>query len=120
MKLSPILHEEAFAFVAADSDMAAQFLPDAICVFKEAEGITLVISESVAKKHGLAYEFRAAWITLSAETSLNALGITSTFSKVLADNGISCNVFAPIHHDHIFVPFEKGAEAVQLLDGITL
>ncbi|MDR1027236.1 MAG: ACT domain-containing protein [Rickettsiales bacterium] len=120
MKLNPVLHEEAYAFAAVDDGLAVKLMPDAVCVFKEAEGATIVLPESDAAKHGLSFGFRAAWITLAAETSLDGLGITAAFSKVLADNGISCNVFAPIHHDHIFVPFDKGAEAVRLLAGIDI
>lgn len=120
MKLNPILHEQAYVFATAGDDMAGELMNDAICVFKETEGTTLVLPESAAIKHGLAHTFRAAWITLRAETSLDALGITSAFSKVLSDNGISCNVFAPIRHDHIFVPFDKGADSARLLADITI
>ena len=30
-------------------------------------------------------------------------------------SGISCNVIAGFHHDHIFVPIEKAEEALQCL-----
>jgi hypothetical protein len=36
-------------------------------------------------------------------------------SAKLAGAGISCNVIAASAHDHLFVPYERGAEALELL-----
>jgi hypothetical protein len=44
--------------------------------------------------------------------------LTAAVSRVLAEAGISCNVVAAVHHDHLFVPAEQGAAALALLEGM--
>ena len=118
MRLNPKLQNGAYVFVEFPHDDDAP--NDAICIFREQESTTAIVPESVALARGWSYGFRAAWIILGAETSLDDLGITAAFSRVLSDNGISCNVFAPIRHDHIFVPYDMGALAVKLLEDLEL
>jgi hypothetical protein len=43
------------------------------------------------------------------------VGLTSSFSRELSKAGISCNVIAAYHHDHIFVPYGKRLKAVKIL-----
>jgi uncharacterized protein len=63
----------------------------------------------------LSYSFVAAWITLTVHSSLEAVGLTATFSKALAENNISCNVVAAYYHDHIFVDAKDAAKAMKIL-----
>jgi hypothetical protein len=116
MKLNPILHSEVFAFCELPD--GHEIPSGVVATFRENEATTIVIDKEKADKLGLKTDFDAAWITLGSETSLTDLGVTATFSKILSDNGISCNVFAPIHHDHIFVPYKDGQKARQLLEEI--
>ncbi|MCL2331188.1 MAG: ACT domain-containing protein [Proteobacteria bacterium] len=118
MKLKPVMQDGAYVFASINEKMVPYDAP--ICIFREADSTTVIIPESVAIKLNIEYSFRAAWIVLTAETSLNDLGITAKFAKILSDNGISCNVFAPIRHDHIFVPYDKGEQAVKLLEEIEI
>jgi hypothetical protein len=117
-KLNPFLNDGAYVFIKiADAEQIPQ---EFVAVFKEAEGYTVILKENDLSKEKYKSVFRAAWITFAANTDLNDLGITAAFSKVLSENGISCNVFAPIHHDHIFVPFEQGQKALNLLKNIDI
>jgi hypothetical protein len=43
------------------------------------------------------------------------VGLTAVVSGKLAANGISANVIAAYHHDHVFVPKNKAQLALQLL-----
>ena len=52
-----------------------------------------------------------------AETDLDLVGLTATVSGRLAEAGIACNVIAGARHDHLFVPAERGEEAMGLLAG---
>lgn len=76
---------------------------DVIMVFKEREGHTIIVKKEFADDHGIPYSFVSAWITLTVHSSLAAVGLTASFSKALADKGISCNVVAGHYHDNIFV-----------------
>ncbi|HCH64870.1 MAG TPA: acetyltransferase, partial [Deltaproteobacteria bacterium] len=53
---------------------------------------------------GLSVLFRAAWITLTVHSDLQAVGLTAAVASALTAVGVSCNVVAGAHHDHLFVP----------------
>ena len=42
-----------------------------------------------------------------------AVGLTAAFSHALGEAGISCNVTAGYHHDHLLVPSARADEAVE-------
>lgn len=86
-----------------------------IATFREAEGLTVIVREEVARRHGWAIAFRAAWITLTVDSALESVGLTAAVATALAGAGISCNVVAAIHHDHLFVPYERGEAALAIL-----
>jgi len=84
--------------------------------FRGEAGTTVILSQDRADELGLEYKYRAAWITLSMATALDAVGITAAFAELLANRQISCNVVAGYHHDHIFVPYARRTEALQILE----
>ena len=77
-----------------------------------------MLTEDDAQAAGLAYDYVAAWITLLVNSTLEEVGLTAAFSAQLAAAGISCNVVAGFHHDHLFVPHDRAAEAIALLEAI--
>lgn len=85
-------------------------------LFREKEGITLILKKEIAEKLNLNYSFVASWITLTIHSSLEAVGLTAAFSKALADNGINCNVVAAFYHDHIFVDQKDIEKAMMILN----
>jgi hypothetical protein len=87
--------------------------------FREPEGLTLVLLREDADAMGLLYNYISCWITLNVQSSLEAVGFTAFFSRLLAENGIGCNVVAAYFHDHIFVPAEKAELALDLLQKAT-
>ena len=48
-------------------------------------------------------------------SSLDAVGLTAAVSRQLTEHGISCNVVAGYFHDHLFVPLDRGQQALDLL-----
>lgn len=56
-----------------------------------------------------------ARITLTVHSSLAAIGLTAAVSQALAAGGIPANIIAAFHHDHIFVPWDRRAEALAVL-----
>ncbi len=115
--MEPILNEGEYVFCVV-KDLNQINLDDVLMQFKEIEGHTLILKKEVADYLELSYSFVAAWITLTAHSSLEAVGLTAAFSKALSENGISCNVVAAFYHDHIFVNIkdaEKAMNSLQLL-----
>jgi hypothetical protein len=88
---------------------------DPIATVREDEGLTLVLSRADADAAGLSYEAAQAWITLRVHSSLEAVGMTAAVAAALTDAGISCNVLAAFHHDHVFVPAQRGEQARAVL-----
>jgi hypothetical protein len=43
------------------------------------------------------------------------VGLTAAVSGVLADAGISCNILAGFHHDHLLVPEDDLDSALEVL-----
>ena len=91
-------------------------LEDIVLMFKEKEGITVIIKKQLANKLKLKYSFVASWITLTVHSSLEAVGLTATFSQALAEKGVSCNVVAAFHHDNIFVAKKDTKKAMAILN----
>ena len=59
-----------------------------------------------------------ARITLQAHSSLAAVGLTARVAESLAAEGISANMVAAFHHDHVFVPWARRDEALIILDNL--
>ncbi|MDH0099578.1 ACT domain-containing protein [Ectopseudomonas hydrolytica] len=116
--MTPQLNPGQYVFccVAADLDCSALH---PIASLREAEGLSLVLPREVADAHGLRYDYVAAWITLQVHSSLAAVGLTASFSAALAQAGVSCNVVAGFHHDHIFVPIERAERALSTLRALS-
>jgi hypothetical protein len=81
----------------------------------ELEGLTLVIPLEQARAEGLDYYRIFRRITLEGHSSLEALGLTSVVTSLLAERGITTNVVAGFYHDHIFVPSDRTDEAMEAL-----
>ena len=112
--LRPALNEGVYVFasVLPNTDVSAL---EPVATFREAEGLTLIVEEERALKAGLPVLFRAAWITLTVHSDLQAVGLTAAVASALAQAHISCNVVAAAFHDHLFVPVESGDEALAVL-----
>jgi hypothetical protein len=110
--LRPSLHPDPYVFA-----QVREVPPDGpFAVIREDEGITVVLAQAQADRLGLPYGYVAARITLTIGSDLAAIGLTAEVSRVLAQAGISCNVIAGLAHDHLFVDFERGPEALGLLE----
>ena len=115
--MQPELHAGVWAWCAlppgASTDGA-----DAVATVREAEGLTIVVAEAEALARAWPVAFRSAWITLTVHSDLAAIGLTAAFARALGDAGISCNVIAGVHHDHLFVPVARAADAMAVLQAL--
>jgi uncharacterized protein len=112
--LNPVLQPGEYVFCLV-ADLSQLHGEEAILVFKEAEGITVILEKQVADRLQLRYSLMTAWITLTVHSSLAAIGLTAAFTQALAAEGISCNVVAAFYHDHIFVPVKDSKKAIETL-----
>ncbi|UNK48339.1 ACT domain-containing protein [Lysobacter sp. S4-A87] len=111
--------EGEFVFVSrpdADPGPAAQ----AEASVREAEGVTYVLPRAKADALRLAYDFRAAWLSLGVHSALDAVGLTAAVATALARHGIACNVLAGFHHDHLLVAAERREEALAVLSALSV
>ena len=117
--LQPNLLNEDYVFITLE-DYSFDFfnLVDPIAIFKEKEGLTLVITEERAKQENFEYNSVFKCISLGAHSSLTSVGLIATISTLLSEKGISCNVFSGYFHDHLFVQKSLSKEALELLKSI--
>jgi hypothetical protein len=99
--LDPV--EYAFELVAE-----APPLGDAFALIRETEGVTVICS-------GKGW----ARIMLQVHSSRAAVGLTARIAESLAAHGISANMVAAFHHDHVFVPWERRDEALKILGNLS-
>lgn len=116
--MKPKLNNGAFVFCIVGSSQAASAL-DPLFIFREEEGITVVIPKQQADDTALPYSMVFAWITLTVHSSLNAVGLTAAVSNALTEANISCNVVAAYYHDHIFVPVRDAQRATNVLEKLS-
>ena len=100
--MAPALDLRRWAFVAAEGEVPA----DAFALIREDEGTSAILPQDGG-------DF--ARITLMVHSALDGVGLTAAVSGALAGAGIACNVVAGLHHDHLFVPWDRREEALALL-----
>jgi len=84
-------------------------------LFREAEGVTLVLLRTQAEAHGLAFEFPCRMITLNVHSSLEAVGFIARVATALASHGMGVNPVSAFFHDHLFIPDGRETEAMRIL-----
>ena len=110
--MEPVLHSQPWGLAV----WAGAALPDgAFAVIREAEGVTLIAPVSVLAGLGIDPGPTMARISLTIHSALEAVGLTAAFSGALAAEGISANVVAGFHHDHIFLPWDRRDAAMAVL-----
>jgi len=105
-----------YCTVAAERADALTFRP--ACLIVEDEGVTVVCTAQQAEQAGLDGHFPCRRITLTVHSSLEAVGLTAAVATALSESGISANVVAGYHHDHVFVPAASAQDALVLLTGL--
>ena len=112
--MRPYLRPGCYVFTTVRGEAPGGITP--VVTVAEEEGTTLVVPREQADAVGLAYDYVAAWITLRVHSALDAVGLTAAVATELARAGVSCNVVAGYHHDHLFVPHERASDAMAALE----
>ena len=115
--MKPVMNDGEFVFCSFKQ--YSEFdISEAICMFREQEGISVILPRKIAEEKLYKYAFPASWITLTVQSSLEAVGLTAVVSRALAENNISCNVVAGFNHDHIFVARRDAEKAMRILQDL--
>jgi uncharacterized protein len=112
--LDPVLHPEVLVWCTVPR---GEPVPEvsAFARITEAEGTTLVVPVAVAEELGLVHEMPSRRIEMRIHSALEAVGMTAALSTALAAEGISANVVAAFHHDHVLVPAADADRALAVL-----
>lgn len=114
--MSPKLAKDEFVFCIISETRFSELKITPLLMFKEEEGITLILKREIAEINSLAYSRIWSWIKLRVHSDLSAVGFLAVISDKFAKNGISVNVVSAYYHDHLFVPIEKSDQAMSLLE----
>jgi uncharacterized protein len=113
--MRPVLHPMPYGFAVGGND--ALLIPPFATVAED-EGLTVVADLAEMRALGLASDPWAR-ISLTVESDLAAVGLTAAFATALGQQGISCNVIAGFHHDHLFVQWDRRADAMAALEALS-
>ena len=116
-QMRPELHSGRYAFVTLPLGCSLD-QNRIVASIREPEGLSVILAEEDANDLQLPVAFIAAWITLAVNSDLAAVGLTAAFSSALGQAGISCNVVAGVHHDHLFVPVDQAQQAMAVLHAL--
>lgn len=111
--LRPELNPGRYVYCTLPTKVPAGLRP--VATVAEPEGVTVVVTQEEADTLNLRYEYVAAWITLRIHSATEAVGLTAAVATRLAEEGLSCNVVAGYHHDHLFVAAD---DAERVLDAL--
>lgn len=114
--MNPILQANEYVFCSLDEKVNENWLQlSPIGMFREKEGLTLILNRDQADNANIPYTSTFKLITLSVHSSLDAVGFLATITSKLSEKGISVNPLSAYYHDHLFVPTSRAAEVMELL-----
>ena len=113
--MNPVLDATPYIFCTKSFNDTAQTKLDPLCTFREEEGLTMILERRQADQAGIRYNMVFSRITLNIHSSLEAVGFTSAVAAELTKNGIPANIVAAFYHDHLFIPFARAADCMQVL-----
>jgi len=114
-EMRPEMRPGEYVYCSVPADVAGWLSLEPLGFFREDEGLTLIVEKADADKAGLGYGPVMRCITLTVHSALEAVGLTAAVAVALTRHGISANVVAAYHHDHIFVPAKDAERALAAL-----
>lgn len=113
--MQPVLRAEAYVFCTITPSELASLSATPLGMFREREGVTVIMTVPAAQQIGLLTDSTWAYIELTVHSALTAVGFLAVISQRLAEAGISVNVVSAYYHDHLFVPWEQREQAMAVL-----
>ncbi len=112
--MQPSLAPNTYVFATVPDNFDSATLNPRM-TFQEAEGLTLILEQSVAEQKGIDYEFPCRMITLNVHSALDAVGFLATITSRLASLGMGVNPVSGFYHDHLFIPADRAEDAMAAL-----
>ncbi|MEO8139608.1 MAG: ACT domain-containing protein [Gemmatimonadota bacterium] len=112
--MNPLLDPVRYAFCRRP-DALVPAGTSALGIFRESEGVTLIIDAAAAERLGYVADFLARRIILTIHSDLGAVGFLARVSAALASAGIPLNAVSAAYHDHLFVPERDSDRAIEVL-----
>lgn len=119
-RLSPWLATEEYGFATLVPGRGVPPGLAPLATFAEDEGLTLVATVATLNAAGVACQRGFARISLGLFSALEGVGLTAAVSAALAEAGISCNMIAAYHHDHLFVPWDLREKALRIVEAVEI
>lgn len=116
--MEPTLQDGTFVFATIEATEIPEGLRP-VGMFREAEGMTLIMPLQDAVRAGLTASKPMRQITLTVHSSLEAVGLTAALATEMTWHGISANVVAGYYHDHVFVGAEDADRALATLRALS-
>jgi hypothetical protein len=113
--MRPELKRDVYVFVTLPRGNSVPKGLAPVMIFNEAEGVTLVVPQALAKRIGLVGVYPCRMITLTVRSALTAIGFLARIATRLAEAGISVNPVSAFHHDHLFIAEDRAEEAMAIL-----
>jgi hypothetical protein len=114
--LTTTLHPTTYVFVTLKDAANLPPITDIQMLFRESEGITIIVSKEFADAQEMEYFFPSKMITLNVTSSLEAVGFMAVLATRLATKNMGVNPVSGFYHDHLFVPLGREEDAVQELE----
>ena len=117
--MKPILQEGVYVFATIPNEQEKAVNDCCIQYFREAEGMAAILLKEDAEQLKVHAIYESKMISLMVHSSLDAVGFLAAITAKLAKAGISVNPVSAFYHDHLFVPLDKAAEAMNILSGFS-
>lgn len=113
--IRPVMTGQPFVFSSIPREALGRLTFTPLGTFCESEGVTVIATQTQARKEGWPADDLWGCITLSVHSSLHAVGFLAAVTAALAQKGISVNPVSGYYHDHLFVPWNLRREAMEAL-----
>lgn len=107
-----------YIFQQFESELPAEVTP--FSIVKEEDHIVAVIPLEQAKSTGIYQASQQVYtlITIYAEYSLEAPGLTAAVAAQLTTQDIPCNFISGFNYEHFLVPEDRAGEAMDILNAL--
>ena len=109
----------SYIFSNVSEDKLKKLGSTPLLIFREDEGITVIVSKEIAEEFSLSFHSVWGLITMTVHSALEAVGFLAKITSVLAEAGITANTVSAFYHDHLFVPIDRVEDSLSLLRNLS-